>query len=454
MIDENKKLALVAVVGESDKGIDLSSHHYLKSAILGFFHYRNKEDVSMHIFLDELKHLGLKPSETAMDLLVIACTMYAADTRIKRTKYGEDSWTRIIDLYIPVSDVNLWNAQRKNLEQIFKFLTGDIWTIVFRERHDKTLKLSPEVKLKKYKMPYQTDTVCLFSGGLDSFVGAIDLLSEGVRPLLVSHSKAADVSPSQKNCAKALEDYFISAIPKKIHAFIRIPKDKLFDGKDGIENSERGRSFLFLALGGITASTLGDKTKLYMPENGLISLNIPLNSLRIGSHSTRTTHPHYLAQMDSLFESLKLGAKIINPFQFKTKGQMLMECKVSQLIIDTQTMSCSHSLAGRWSRQGNTHCGYCVPCIIRQASYKSAKLKDKSIYRVSLYTQPLNSANAEGTDVFAFKYMIEKCHRNPNYITTLIRNTGTLGIDVAKYIDVYKKGIEEVSQLLKNVRLQ
>lgn len=34
---------------------------------------------------------------------------------------------------------------------------------------------------------------------------------------------------------------------------------------------------------------------LFVPENGFISINPPLTSRRLGSHSTHTTHPQFIA---------------------------------------------------------------------------------------------------------------------------------------------------------------
>ncbi len=442
------KLALITKLGEEDAGVNVSGQEYLKSANLKMF--TASSSVSVHSLFLSLKKLKLEPSEIAMDLLVVASSMYAADTRIDRKTFGEDSWTRIIDLYIPVSDPDCWNNQGVRLQNIFRFLTGDIWTLHFRPRTNMPI-LSPSGNRKKYKMPYDTDTVCLFSGGMDSFIGAIDLLERGVRPLLVGHSKSADVAPYQSKCAAALKSHYHNIAPQRIHAFLSIPKEDLFDSLD---NTERGRSFLFLALGGLCASSLNQTSKLVIPENGMISLNLPLTPLRVGSHSTRTTHPYYLGMMQKLFSQLGLGVTLHNPYQFKTKGEMLMDCANPNLVVSTETMSCSHPAAGRYQGgvgSSNRHCGYCVPCIIRQASFHIAGQPDSFPYRVDLHSESLDIKSAKGADVVAFKYMIEKIKRHPLYLTAAIRSTGPLGTPVQPYIDVYTRALNEVDQFLNGV---
>lgn len=444
------RLALIAAVGPNDAGVTVDPTHYIKPATLKLFNRHDSSEVSLHAFTTALRRLKLEPSEAAMDLLVIACTMYAADTRIKRETFGEDCWTRVIDLFIPVHDTSLWLPQKALLEDIFKFLTGDIWTVHFRARAVDTPPLSPRGKLSRYKMPYQTDTVCLFSGGMDSFIGAINLLESGVRPLLIGHSKSADVSMYQERAAQALKDAYPSLAPSRIDAFIKVPKANLFNSED---HTERGRSFMFLSLGAICASSLSPASRLVMPENGMISLNIPLTPLRVGSHSTRTTHPYYISKMQALFTAIGLGTQIINPFQFKTKGEMLKECPNAELVKNTETMSCSHP-SGRYEGLGNGHCGSCVPCIIRRASFAAAKVADIFPYRRDIYRDGgLQIDKAEGADILAFKYMIAKVQKHPDYLTAAIRNTGPLGDNVSEYIAVYKRALQEVDDVIKTVQL-
>ena len=210
---------------------------------------------------------------------------------------------------------------------------------------------------------------------------------------------------------------------------------------------------MFLSLGAICGSALQVKSKLYVPENGMISLNIPLTPLRVGSHSTRTTHPQYISMMQELFNGLGLGVTIVNPFQFKTKGEMLAECLNQKLVADTETMSCSHP-SGRYDGLGNGHCGYCVPCIIRQASFKAAGVVDKYPYRKNIHAKKLQVGKVEGADILAFKYMIAKVDRQPKYLTAAIRLTGALPSgDVANYIHVYSRALTEVNNLIKEVKL-
>lgn len=444
-----RRIALVTQVGQTDTGLHFPEGAYEKVATVSIMHSMNSDDISIHEYLTALKKLKLEPTEKMMDLLVIAASMYAADTRINREQFAEDSWTRVIDLYIPVEDSLFWATQQEILAKIFRFLTGDIWKLHFRNRTDESLVLSPRGRLQRYGMPYETDTVCLFSGGMDSFIGAIDLLETGITPLLVGHAKSGEVKTFQDKCYQALKNEYGDKTPERVYALVRVPQDGLFGKTD---NTERGRSFLFLSIGAICASSLAAVSRLIVPENGMISLNIPLTPLRVGSHSTRTTHPYYFSLMQELFENLESGVSIQNPYQFKTKGEMLIECSNNELVINTETMSCSHPFV--WKSKVKAHCGYCVPCIIRQAAFKAAGLDDKFDYRHDIFeADGLDVKTKKGADVLAFKYMIEKVKKRPEYLFTSIRNTGPLGSDVAGFIDVYRRSLDEVDSLINTVKL-
>ena len=60
--------------------------------------------------IDELADRGVVPSEAALDLGILAGCVTAADTRVSRAADSQDSWTREIDIHMPVSDVDLWTS--------------------------------------------------------------------------------------------------------------------------------------------------------------------------------------------------------------------------------------------------------------------------------------------------------------------------------------------------------
>ena len=123
------------------------------------------------------RKLGIQSvSPICEDLYILALSIFAADKRISRSS-ATDGWTRKLHLSIPVIEYIRWNSVRTDLEKMFSFLSGDIWTIDFREceptnRYQDNHK-KPPIKLVS---PETYDAVSLFSGGLDSYCGAYELL--------------------------------------------------------------------------------------------------------------------------------------------------------------------------------------------------------------------------------------------------------------------------------------
>lgn len=399
----------------------------------------------------EMKRLGLHPPELAMDLIVLAIAIYAADTRISRACDSQDGWSREIDLHVPVSKPNLWRKQTVLLEDMLRFLTGDIWRIYFRPRPSQMHTLSPTLKKEQQ---YVTNTVCLFSGGLDSFIGAIDLIESGVRPLLLGHHSSADVSAPQIACVNFLQEFYPTRRPELFRAYIGVSRE-LFNG---IEESTRSRSFLFFSLAAACASALGEHSRLIVPENGLISLNPPLTPLRLGALSTRTTHPYFMARFQDLLDALRLGVQMDNPYRFKTKGEMVLGCGNKKALkkFAHKTMSCAHSAAGRYEKQPGLHCGTCVPCIVRQAAFNAAHILDKTTYRRLLQQRrALNSMKSEGEDVRACQIGISRLKDDPNVAEIEVYQSGPLPESpdlVSQYVSVYQRGMAEVAALLASVK--
>jgi hypothetical protein len=101
------------------------------------------------------------------------------------------------------------------------FLTGDRWGVFFRERHRQHAEL---VQRPRELVPSPHTSVCLFSGGLDSFTGAIDLLAAGENPLFVSHYWDASTS-SQEMCAHRIGAVYGDMGPRHVRARIGFPDD-------------------------------------------------------------------------------------------------------------------------------------------------------------------------------------------------------------------------------------
>jgi hypothetical protein len=99
-----------------------------------------------------------------------------------------------------------WNTAAPVLKRALDFLTGDRWTLGFRVRPNSFAKAVPSRPARLIGPPF--DAVSLFSGGLDSLIGAIDSLEGGSTPLLVSHAGEGVVSDAQNTLFRALQAHY------------------------------------------------------------------------------------------------------------------------------------------------------------------------------------------------------------------------------------------------------
>jgi hypothetical protein len=409
--------------------------------------------------LISLKNLGITPSEIGVDLLVLAAHVHAADTRISRAEQSQDSWTREIRLVVPVSDPPRWIATAPILKSLLNFLTGDRWELGFRARPSRFESVVEPAAPSLIAHPF--DTLSLFSGGLDSLIGAIDLLHSGKTPLLISHSGGGAASDAQNKLFSGLKEHYKQSSFERLRVGMTFKQD-LIKGV-GPEDSTRGRSFLFFAIGVFAGTGLGRSFTLRVPENGLIALNVPLDPLRLGSNSTRTTHPYYMARWNDLLSALGIDGKVWNPFWDKTKGEMARECQNQTLLrsLSVIALSCSHPTYARHmgiKGRGIEHCGYCLPCLIRRAALEAAwgAGNDGTRYTVSdLYAQILDTRKAEGVQIRSFQYAIERLKKQPQLAALLIHKPGSLADEAAhldQLADVYKRGLAEVGKLVAGVQ--
>ncbi|MGJ7606272.1 Qat anti-phage system QueC-like protein QatC [Variovorax sp. LT1R20] len=406
--------------------------------------------------LDQLREWGFNPSEIGVELIMLATALTAADTRISRGAHSQDGWSREIDLHLPVSDVARWSSQAMLLQTMLRFLTGDRWQLFFRPRPtDAPSLVRPTEKLRMF----EPSCVCLFSGGLDSFIGATNLLARREAPMLVSHWWDPNASKHQTNCIEALAARFAPQELHHVRAQIGFDHDTL--AQSSREDTLRGRSFLFFALAAATASAVGGVVTVYVPENGLISLNVPLDPLRVGALSTRTTHPFYMARFNELLQGLGIPAQLENPHRHQTKGEMVDSCLEKDFLHTSAklTMSCSaegkHRHDRDEARRKVQHCGHCVPCLIRRAALHAGFGSDDTEYWLKdLHAQAIDSSTAMGEHIRAFQFALARLAAHPGRARRDIHQPGPLydhPDDLDDYEGVYVRGMQEVAELLEDV---
>jgi len=324
--------------------------------------------LGLHHNLHQFWLLPEPEQESVQALLLWALGVWAADKLVLRT-LQPDAWSRQFIIHCPLPPA--WAEVAPNLEPLLAFLTGDKWTIRPQEAR-------PDLNFAQtWPHRWQPTAISLFSGGLDSLTGAIDLLEKGHRLVLVSHYDYGQLAAVQQTLAAELARHYG---PDCVHHLaLRVQ----FEGP---ELTLRSRSLLYLALGVTAAAAFPDNLPLFIPENGWISLNPPLTLNRLGTYSTRTTHPHFLEGLAAIWRQVGLGRELINPYQESTKGRILAQCCNLDLLHKWTplSISCARPVVGRWQGQAAGACGYCYPCLVRRAALHRLGWDRREEYRVDV----------------------------------------------------------------------
>ena len=117
------------------------------------------------------------------DMLIMSGIVYSVDRTISRKRFSINGLTREMIINLPTSNLTLWNPLTKSMNELLSFMTGDLWSVKFRPTNNYDL---PSIPLsEKCK---EVTAVSLFSGGMDSLIGAIDLAQiESGKIFLASH---------------------------------------------------------------------------------------------------------------------------------------------------------------------------------------------------------------------------------------------------------------------------
>ena len=351
-------------------------------------------------------------NQIALDFVVLASAVYALDKTILRGT-TEDGWTRAFSLSIPVSDTERWNVAAADMTEALNFLTGDRWKLRFTSRTSSVVfprRVSRRPQRPTTLSMGSTDTVCLFSGGLDSLVGAIDHLEQNVsKLLLIGHHDGDMAGPfaDQRRLIAPLRD----AYPRRLRPiFLRVGQDP-----SGSEITLRSRSLLFIALGLYGATAVSPDVRLLMPENGTIAVNFPLTPSRRGSCSTRTAHPHYLHTLSRALRRLGISNSLVNPLASKTKGEVLQECTNPDLLVRLAPIAVSCAKRSRrmyWKRKAARSCGQCMPCIYRRAALHQLAV-DTEAYGNDVCTGEVDVSGDDGAGK-DFRACLSLLRRNPS----------------------------------------
>jgi hypothetical protein len=345
-----------------------------------------------------------------LDLLEIAAYVFAADRYISRgpkVAVEYQSWSRYLDFHIRVRDHQFWSKARvvELLSDALTFMTGDAeYTFHFEPGHS-----TPPTNLFdrpgfSIDPPASTVIPTLFSGGLDSLSGVVDLLSKGdEKVVLVSHESQHGTVHTQRALVTALERRY----PKRVHHY---SFDCTLREKRAREETQRSRSFLYASIAYAIASAYKQK-QFFVYENGVTSINLYRREDLANARASRTTHPQTIAKIEAFLSLIDEGEfKIHLPYMFKTKAEIIEDLKLHAPELISSTVSCTRT----FNIEGEaTHCGQCFQCIDRRmAAYaaEAEQIDHRGLYTYDIITDPIDESEAKTTALDYIRQAISLAH--------------------------------------------
>jgi len=325
------------------------------------------------------------------DLLEIATYVYVGDQIVSRGgrqfQYGY-KWHRKLFFKIPVCEYDTWSdpAIQNKLETCLSFVAGETYRFEFFPQSERQ---RPDFLNFKGIMGNENtfERVVCFSGGLDSFAGALEeVIINKKNVCLVSHYSNGKILNHQKELHKFICETQ-RGLFEPLHVPIQINKDKRLSR----EKTQRARSFLFATLGAVIAY-FEKLSEVYLYENGVVSCNLSWDGQTYQAKATRSTHPKFLFQLSDLFSEL-MGYNFTfkNPYLTKTKSEVVERLvTLKHHVYIPSTRSCAESVY----QNPYTHCGTCSQCIDRRFATLSANCLDYDpwhIYRTNIYIDSLEN---------------------------------------------------------------
>lgn len=310
--------------------------------------------------------LKLNPfvSELDLDLADVASSLFLCESLKNKGEVTLDDW-----ILFSVNRFHVWN--RVEVKQVIQ----DILSFMVKARPPIRFKAAQRRRRpRKREVPKRKDLVTLFSGGVDSLSGILNVqttngLTSGV---FVNHGMLSSIV---KNLEKnVLDRYDINVFQINIQ---RSPAA-------GIQQL---RGFVYLAFGAIVARIL-ETNKIFITESGPVMyqpLFIPTDLV------TLTTHPTLISLSKQLFKELyDIEFQFYAPFEDITKAEVISLCPEHDAI--QYTNSC---ISTRFAYSRYTHCGNCYGCLARRLSCLVAGVKDAE-YGRDVLVQDVNERSKGG----------------------------------------------------------
>jgi hypothetical protein len=345
--------------------------------------------LSLPDFVRDVYHLP----DRLLDLLEIAAFVFSADRLIRRGERDDVeyyAWARSFEFRIRVRDHVFWSQDcvKRKLAEALTFITGDRdFAFIFQSGHR-----TPATSLfdqEDFRIESRQKTsIVLFSGGLDSFAGAIEQLeTTDDHVCSVSHRSQPGIMRTQDGLVRALKRQ-----PRYEGRISHYPFLCRLTGIRAPEESQRTRAFLYTSIAFALCRALS-QDGFFVYENGVTSLNFARREDLANARASRPTHPRTLALLQSLFSEIAARPISIHaPFVWHTKADVFRKMQsFGQVQLIPSAVSCSRT----FQNLGNaTHCGTCFQCIDRRLAAYASDCDD--VDESGIYAQDFITANLDG----------------------------------------------------------
>src|SRR3989338_2074421 len=378
-------------------------------------------------YYKEARFLKYKQFNLERDILRIAYYIFEAEKTIKKN----GSLDR---LTILLSEDTFANTDLKKLKEILEelillILVEDV-NVEFEKVNDVKGRVKKKCEFEK------TKTICLFSGGVDSYAGIkiAEKKYEDMLGVFVAHNDQGRIIK------------IINSLKKEI----KTPVKTIYAPPMEANGYSQFRGFLYILSGGVYAN-LTEADKILVTECGPTMyqpLFSPYDSI------TYTTHPYVLkASKDVLDLLLDKKLDIIIPFEDLTKAEVISNSGITDY-------SATHSCISQ--RFGN-HDGTCFGCVIKRLACMVSNVKDVP-YSKNIFNEDVNQDNLLNVLAYSddlinnYRDMpyfqidkIEEFNKRDLFIRYALDNLAGLMIGTKKGNRLYDKYIVDKNTLNKRI---
>ncbi len=396
------------------------------------------------------------------DLLEIAGYVYAADRLIKRGNSQSveyQSWSRNFDFHITVRDYKFWFQKdtREMLNDALSFISGDN-SYIFNfypggtDIGQQSLFNNEAIQLEKK----ENSVIVLFSGGLDSMAGVIELLETTKNNLiLISHRSN---NPGITGLQKSLSLKLRSDYPDRTQYY---PFYCSLKGERATEETQRSRIFLYTSIA-FSLSELASTKEIFIFENGITSINFYKRQDLINARASRTTHPKTLYLLEQIFSKISgSNFKLNHPFIFNTKTDIFRKISLfkKESYINS-TLTCTRTFSKFKNNTQATHCGCCTQCIDRRFAAFASDLEEfDAIYDIDISKDEIIDPEPR-TNLFDYIKLVSEFNQSTEFsfpydFTDILSDLTPYlkGQDnISKIQNIYKLTTSHSNQVLSAIR--